>query len=104
MRAQSTSAVWEAARKAREAARKLSALPNEDRNDALERMAKALENGKADIEKANALDCEKAAKPEKKKTTKAEKPKAAKQAKKDKAMTEKSEKPVAAAGGMSKSK
>lgn len=64
MRAQSTSAVWEAARKAREAARKLSALPNEDRNDALERMAKALENGKADIEKANALDCEKAAKPE----------------------------------------
>jgi len=64
LRAQSTSAVWEAARKAREAARKLSALPNEDRNDALERMAKALENGKADIEKANAVDCEKAAKPE----------------------------------------
>jgi len=64
LRAQSTSAVWEAARKAREAARKLSALPNEDRNDALERMAKALENAKGDIEKANALDCEKAAKPE----------------------------------------
>jgi len=63
-RAQSSSAVWEAARKAREAARKLSALPNEDRNNALERMAAALENAKGDIEKANALDCEKASKPE----------------------------------------
>ena len=31
--------------------RKLSALPLEDRNDALERMAAALENGKAAIEK-----------------------------------------------------
>lgn len=42
----------------------MSALPNEDRNDALERMAAALENAKADIEKANKIDCEKAAKPE----------------------------------------
>ena len=63
-RANSSSAVWEAARKARESARKLSALPNEDRNDALERMAAALESAKGDIEKANALDCEKASKPE----------------------------------------
>ena len=63
-RAQSTSAVWEAARRAREAARKLSALPNEDRNTALERMAAALENARGDIEKANAVDCENAAKPE----------------------------------------
>jgi glutamate-5-semialdehyde dehydrogenase len=63
-RAQSTSAVWEAARKARESARKLSALSNEERSDALERMAAALENAKADIEKANKADCEKAATPE----------------------------------------
>lgn len=42
----STSAVWEAGRKAREAARALAALPNEDRNAALERVAAALESGK----------------------------------------------------------
>ena len=42
----STSAVWEAGRKAREAARALAALPNEDRNAALERVASALESGK----------------------------------------------------------
>eukprot|EP00286_Rhodomonas_abbreviata_P022547 CAMPEP_0181302904 /NCGR_PEP_ID=MMETSP1101-20121128/8252_1 /TAXON_ID=46948 /ORGANISM="Rhodomonas abbreviata, Strain Caron Lab Isolate" /LENGTH=456 /DNA_ID=CAMNT_0023408399 /DNA_START=977 /DNA_END=2347 /DNA_ORIENTATION=+ len=58
------SAVWEAARKARESARLLAALPNEDRNAALNRVADALENAKADIEAANAKDCEAAAKPE----------------------------------------
>jgi hypothetical protein len=42
----SNSAVWEAGRKAREAARALAALPNEDRNTALERVAAALESGK----------------------------------------------------------
>jgi hypothetical protein len=42
----STSSVWEAGRKAREAARALAALPNEDRNAALERVAAALESGK----------------------------------------------------------
>jgi hypothetical protein len=42
----STSSVWEAGRKAREAARALAALPNEDRNAALERVAAALETGK----------------------------------------------------------
>ncbi len=43
----STSSVWEAGKKAREAARALAALPNEDRNAALERVAAALESGKA---------------------------------------------------------
>ncbi len=42
----STSPVWDAARKAREAARALAALPNEDRNQALERVAAALESQK----------------------------------------------------------
>eukprot|EP00961_Rhodomonas_salina_P148916 2004684-Rhodomonas_salina.1 len=59
-----TSAVWEAAKKARESARLLAALPNEDRNDALKRVADALENAKGDIEAANAKDCEAAAKPD----------------------------------------
>ncbi len=45
----SNSAVWEAGRKAREAARALAALPNEDRNTALERVAAALESGKVGL-------------------------------------------------------
>ena len=45
-RSLSTSSVWEAGRKAREAARALAALPNEDRNQALERVAAALESSK----------------------------------------------------------
>eukprot|EP00292_Cryptomonas_paramecium_P007093 CAMPEP_0113672996 /NCGR_PEP_ID=MMETSP0038_2-20120614/6601_1 /TAXON_ID=2898 /ORGANISM="Cryptomonas paramecium" /LENGTH=448 /DNA_ID=CAMNT_0000589383 /DNA_START=13 /DNA_END=1359 /DNA_ORIENTATION=- /assembly_acc=CAM_ASM_000170 len=63
LRSMSTSPVWEAARKAREAARALSALPNEDRNAALERVAAALDSAKGAIESANKLDCDEASKP-----------------------------------------
>eukprot|EP00960_Hanusia_phi_P040314 754388-Hanusia_phi.AAC.1 len=63
-RASSSSSVLEVARKAREAARKLAALPLEDRNDALSRVASALESAKTEIETANKSDCDVAAKPE----------------------------------------
>ena len=49
MRKFSTNAVWEAGRKARESARALASLPNEDRNSALERVAAALESARVEF-------------------------------------------------------